>query len=304
MTAQSNENVLQSLSDRLADAVEHAGKYVVRVDDGSRLTATGIAWSADGLVVATSHGTERDDDLAIFTGDGERHAATLVGRDEESDIVLLRVSDSARLTPAELGDDNAARLGQLVIAVGRPGLGGLQATLGIVGLTREMTSAGRVEHLIGTDATLYPGFSGGPLIDVAGRVLGVNNRAFGRGQTIAIGVTLIRHVVDSLLTGGTVKRGYLGVSTQAVILPETLRTNLSVAQRNGLLVVQVAEGGPAEKAGLTLGDTLLKLNGQELDAVDDLRYRLRSTQAGETVALNFVHGGKLKEIDVVVGAVG
>ena len=300
-TNQTDNQSLETLSSQLSEVVARTAPSVVRIDDGSRLTATGMAWCADGLVVATSHGTETDDNLSIITGDGTRLSAKLVGRDDESDIALLRV-DGGDLSVLPVADESAVGIGQIALAIGRPGNFGLQATFGIVGSKQEMDSQGNVEYLIGTDATLYPGYSGGPLVDATGALIGINNRSFGRGQSIAIGATLVGHVVESLLAQGTVTRGYLGVSTQAVTLPENLRATLAIPQRVGLMVVQLAQNGPAEKAGMTIGDTILGLDGESLEDVDDLRAKLRQMQSGSTVALQIIRGGQIKDVTAELGS--
>ena len=292
---------LAALSAGLADVVAQVGPSVVRVDDGSRLTATGIVWTEGGTILTTSHGVERDDDLAVETADGTRLAATLVGRDPETDLAVLRISASG-LVPVTRADPEAVRVGQLVLALGRPGESGLSATLGIISARQDAQDAGRPEYVLHTDATLYPGFSGGPLVNVAGEVVGLTNLGFGRGMGFALGLPILAHVADALLAGGAVKRGYLGVSTQSVTLPQSLRTALGVSQEHGLLVVQVEAGGPADAAGLSLGDILLGLGGTALDDVDDLRRLLRGMAAGQAATLDIARGGAAHALTVTLGA--
>ena len=304
MTAEntsSSPSTLAALSAELANVVAGVGPSVVRVDDGSRLTATGIVWTGDGVVLTTSHGVERDDDLAVELADGTRLAATLVGRDPETDLAVLRVS-AAGLVPVTRTDPEAVRVGQLVLALGRPGESGLSATLGIISAKQDAQDAGRAEYVLHTDATLYPGFSGGPLVNVAGELVGLTNLGFGRGMGFALGLPILGHVADALLAGGAVKRGYVGVSTQSVALPQSLQTSLGVSQAHGLLVVQVETGGPADAAGLSLGDILLGLNGTALDDVDDLRRLLRGLAAGQVVTLNIARGGAAHSLMVTLGA--
>lgn len=300
MTAE-NTSTLAALSAGLADVVARVGPSVVRVDDGSRLTATGIVWAEGGIVLTTSHGVERDDDLAVVLADGTRLAATLVGRDPETDLAVLRVSASG-LVPVTRADPEAVRVGQLVLALGRPGESGLSATLGILSARQDAQDMGRPEYVLHTDATLYPGFSGGPLVNVAGEVVGLTNLGFGRGLGFALGLPILAHVAEALLAGGAVKRGYLGVSTQSVALPQSLRAALGVSQEHGLLVVQVESGGPADAAGLSLGDILLGLGGTALDDVDDLRRLLRGLAAGQGAALDIARGGAAHSLTVTLGA--
>lgn len=294
-----NGSVLAALSDELAAAVEAAGPAVVRVDDGTRLTATGIVWSADGTIVSTSHGVERDEDLVVHLGDGTRLPATRVGRDADTDVAALRVEASGlaalRRAPAE-----EARPGHIVLALGRPGDAGLQATIGIVSARMETETAGRPGYVLYTDAVLYPGFSGGPLLDVRGRGVGLNNVAYGRGRGAAVGLPVVEQVVESLLAHGQVPRGYLGIRAQGVALPDGQRAAAGVEA--GLLVVGVEPGSPAEKAGLLLGDGVLAIGGQAVDDVDALRRVLSSLRAGQSAPVRVLRGGAVREADVTLAA--
>lgn len=303
MTQETNTplSTLAALSAELSGVVARVGPSVVRVDDGSRLTATGLLWTEDGVVLTTSHGTERDDDLTVELADGTRLPAALVGRDPETDLAVLRVSASG-LRPVTKADPEAVQVGQLVLALGRPGESGLSATFGIISARQDAQDGGRPEYVLHTDATLYPGFSGGPLVNVAGEVVGMTNLSYGRGMGFALGLPILAHVADALLAGGAVKRGYLGVSTQSVALPQSLQTALAVSQERGLLVVQVESGGPADAAGLSLGDILLGLGGAALDDVDDLRRHLRGLAAGQAVTLDLARGGAAHPLTVTLGA--
>ena len=297
----SNTSTLAALSAELAGVVARVGPSVVRVDDGSRLTATGLLWSEDGVVLTTSHGVERDDDLAVELADGTRRPATLVGRDPETDLAVLRVP-AGGLSPVTQADPDAVRVGQLVLALGRPGESGLSATLGIISAKQDAQDGGRPEYILHTDAILYPGFSGGPLVNVSGEVVGLTNLGFGRGMGFALGLPILTHVAEALLAGGGVRRGYLGVSTQSVPLPSSLQTSLGLSQERGLLVVQVESGGPADAAGLSLGDILLGLGGTALDDVDDLRRHLRGLTSGQAVTLSLARGGAAHSLTVTLGA--
>jgi S1-C subfamily serine protease len=292
--------VLASLSSELASVVERVAPSVVRVEDGSRLTATGIVWSADGVILTTSHGVERDEDLAIETADGARHAATLVGRDPGTDLAALRVQATG-LPAIPRADPADVKVGHLVLAVGRPGSAGLQATIGIVSARLETERGGQVGYILHTDAVLYPGFSGGPLVDTGGRAVGVNNLMYGRGKGVAVGTPVVAHVADALLAHGRVRRGYLGVRTQLVALPEGLRQSLGLTQERALLVVQVEAGSPAEQGGLLLGDTLLGVNEETIEDADELRQLLRSLQPGQAVTLRVVRGGERRVLTVTLG---
>lgn len=290
-------NVLVSLSEGIAHAVEIVTPNVVRVDDGSRLTATGMIWSVDGVIVTTSHGVERDNGLAIEMFDGSRHAATLVGRDHDSDIAVLRVN-AVGLPAAQTAPQSEIKVGHIVTAVGRPGNYGLQATMGIISAKIESQSGGQDEYILYTDATLYPGFSGGPLVDTSGHVVGMTNRMFGRGMGVALGTPIIARIANAILTHGRVKRGYLGIGTQPVLLQPSLKQALNLAQERALLIVQVGADSPAEHGGLMIGDVLLQINHQAIQDADELR---RHLQADTIVPIQIIRGGQLQELQVKVG---
>ncbi len=289
--------ILSDLSAALAGAVEYAGRSVVRVDDGTRLTASGVIWSADGVILSTSHGVEQDEDVAIELGDGSRHAATIVGRDPDTDLAVLKVSASG-LPPISRAAADDVNVGHLALALGRPGAGGLQATIGIIGSRIESQTGGQEGYILHTDAVLYPGFSGGPLVDSSGRIVGLNNLIFGRGKGVAIGTPILNHVAGALLAHGRIHRGYLGVRTQSVAVP----ASLGLSQHGGALIVQVETGSPAQHSGVFLGDVVLGIDGTAVSDVDELRQILRARQAGDKVALRILRGGSITDIEVKLGS--
>lgn len=296
--------ILQNFSAELAGIVERAAPSIVRVDDGSRLTATGILWTADGIVATTSHGVERDEDITVELSDGRTLPAMLIGRDPDMDVALLRV-DTTGLPAAVLasveGGVPAGRIGELVVALARPGRTGLQASLGIISGRLDSQSGGQPESVLQTDATLYPGFSGGALIDMQGRVVGMTNLLFGRGKGIALSTAIVQNAANALLAHGRVRRGYLGIVTQAVTLPAGMVQASTLTQESGLLIMQVGAGSPAEQGGLMLGDTLLAVGEQTVQNVDDLRQGLRSHGASQAVALKLLRGGELRLLNVTLG---
>lgn len=294
---QGMNNELTAFSAALADVVAAVAPAVVRVDDGTRLTATGLVWES-GVVVTTSHGTERDDELFVVTHEGTRLSAQLIGRDPESDIAVLRV-DAALDPIARTKDAVEPRLGQLALALGRPGDYGLTATLGILASVQSTQTQGTPEYIVTTDADLYPGVSGGALLAADGSLIGLLNRYFGRGLGVALGTPLVARVVAALLAHGRVPRGHLGVRMQQVALPDTLRVTHSLAQEYGLLVVHVEPGSAADQAGVLLGDTLVTLDGAPLDDVSGLRDRLA---AGRAFTLEVLRGGQRTTIVGTAGA--
>ena len=292
-------NLLLDLSNGLADAVQTAGQSIVRVDARQRMPASGIAWSSD-LVVTAHHVVESDDSISIGLPDGSQASASLVGRDPTIDLVLLRVSGAALTPPAWL-EDSDLRVGQLALALGRPGRT-VQATLGVISALGDgwrTGAGGQIDRYLQTDVVMYAGFSGGPLVDVSGRVAGLNSSALARGVSVTLPSATVRRVVETLLAHGKVRRGYLGVSTQRIRLPGQAAEQ--VGQETGLLVNQVVEGGPAEAAGLFLGDTILAVAGEPVRHHDDLLARLSDDRVGAAVPFRILRGGQVIEISVVIG---
>ena len=292
--------ILSNLSDALAAAVETAGKSVVRVEGRRRLAASGIVWSSDGVVVTAHHVVEQDSDIAIGLPDGSSAKARLVGRDPTTDIAVLRLQAS-NLTPASWAETSELRVGHLVLALGRPGEK-MMATFGIVSaLSKDWRTpaGGKLDYYLQTDVVMYPGFSGGPLVDVSGRILGLNSSALLRGISVTVPAISLRQTVEALLAHGRVRRGYLGVGAQTVRLPAALAAQLN--QETGLLLGSVEAGSPAEQAGLFMGDTIVTLDGQPVRHLDDLLALLSGDRAGKTASVRIVRGGQAMEISVVIG---
>ena len=285
-----------AFSGEAARIVQSAAQSLVRVDDGSRLTATGVIWH-DGIVVTTSHGLEQDDNLSVVLADNSRHDAQLIGRDNDTDLAVLRLQKTG-LAAIKQAEGDGPPVGSIALAVARPGDMGLTATLGLVSSRIDTETAGNAEYIVSTDAVLYPGFSGGVLIGADGTLIGLLNRGFGRGMGVALGTPLVERVVQTLVAHGRIPRGYLGVRTQLVALPDALRAAQNIEQARGLLVAQVELGSPAEAGGLFLGDTLLAINGQAVHDVGDLRQHLH---AGQTVTLRVLRGGAVQEMTAQVG---
>lgn len=285
-------------STHLADAVERVGPAVVLVNGRPRYPASGTVCAPD-LVVAADHAVERDDDLAVETHNGRALDARLVGRDPATDLAVLRVPglDVPAAAPA-----GPVRVGQLVLAVGRPTGQGPMASVGVVSAVGGPLRTGRgtvLEQFIRTDATPYPGFSGGPLVDGSGAVVGVLTTGLVRGVGLAVPVGTAWRIAEALARDGVVKRGYLGVGTQPVRIPATQRPE-GVAE-HGLLVVTVAPGSPAEQGGLLVGDILVALDGHALADVEDLQALLAGDRVGATLPLEVIRGGARTTLQVTVG---
>ncbi|HYO88172.1 MAG TPA: trypsin-like peptidase domain-containing protein [Candidatus Limnocylindrales bacterium] len=293
-------NVLESLSADMAQAVERAGSSLVRIQARRRQSATGIVWSADGLIVTAHHVVEREEGIRIGLPDGSQTTAVLVGRDPTTDIAVLR-AESSGLTPAAWAELDEVRVGHLVLAVGRPDAG-VQATLGVIsaldGGWRTM-AGGAVDAYVQTDVVMYPGFSGGALVGANGACIGMNSSALVRGVSVTLPAATLRRVADSLKVHGRVKRGFLGVNAQGVRLPQSLAEKLG--QETGLLLAAVEQGSPAELGGLMVGDILVAVDGQAVRQMDDLMAALSGDRVGKTVPVTYVRGGQPAEATVAVG---
>jgi serine protease DegQ len=298
-----NMDTLTALSDGMADAVENVAASVVRVNGRRRRSGSGVV-IAQNTVLTASHVLEREEDLSVETADGRTLSARFAGRDHSSDLAVLNVEglEIEPVTPAE-GD---ARVGQISLAVGSHSRGeGPRATLGVVsavgGPVRSRRGP-RLERYIQTDATPYPGFSGGPLIDARGNVLGILVSGWGRGAAFAIPADIAWRTAGTLSERGSVKRGYLGILSQPVRLPDG--QSLGLTQRGGLLVVGVEDGSPAGRGGLIVGDILATLDGQPVEDTDDLLVLLAGDRVGSPVPVKLVRGGELTEAEITVGERG
>ena len=296
-------DVLQAVSAALVETVAAAEPAVVRVDARRRLGATGIVWSSDGVIVTAAHVVERDHDIAIGLAGGQTAPATLLGRDGAIDLAVLRTEARGLRAPAwaEPGD---LAVGGLVLALGRTS-DRLLATLGIISALDEgwtTPQGGQIDHYLQTDAVMYPGFSGGPLIDAQQRVAGLNSSSLVSGLNLALPAPTVRRAVEALLSGRPVRRGYLGITAQPVPLPDVVRERLG--QETGLLLTHVEPRSPAEKSRLIQGDTLVTLNGRPVRSLADLQAVLSGEQVGERVPAKVVRAGAVQDLNITIGERG
>ena len=301
-TTLSSSSLLASVSDELAGAVERAGSAVVTVDGRRRHPASGIVWSADGLVATANHVVERDEEIEIGLPDGRSIAADLVGRDPGSDLALLRIaaSDVAPLPRSDV----EPRVGHIALAIARPGPSGVMASLGVVSAVAgplRFRGGGALDRYVQADVAMLPGFSGGPLVDSVGNLIGLNSSTLGRAGQLTVLAPTIDATVATLLQHGRVRRGYLGVGAQGVRLPESLARALDNGQELGLLIVSVEAGGPADTAGLMLGDVILAVDGTVVGQVEQLQEQLSGDRVGKSIPILIARGGEPREIPVTVG---
>jgi S1-C subfamily serine protease len=294
-----NTHLLRTLSDQMADAVERINTALVVVNGRQRQPASGIVYG-ENLVLTAAHVLERDREITIQTHDGRKLPATLVGRDPGSDLALLRVPNlnlAAATASTEL-----ARVGQLIIALGRDDEDGPMASVGIVSSVGGPLRTERgivLEKFIQTDAISYPGFSGGPLIDTQGAVKGILTTGLINGAVLAIPMTIASVLADTLLKQGTIKRGYLGIASQLIDIPTGQRAGRS--QEHGLLLVRVDDDSPAQHGGLLLGDILITLDGHAIKDAEDLQLLLTGERVDKTIPVEVIRGNALQTVQVKIG---
>lgn len=291
-------STLTELSNSLAAAVQTAGASIVSVHARRRFPSSGVLVKP-GLVLTASHAVEFDE-IKVVLPDGEELSAELLGRDPHSDLAVLKLS-AAKGTPAQVNED--PQVGQLALAVGRPGAEGPQASFGVIsaiGGPLRNRAGGLLESYLRTDAIPYPGFSGGPLADVEGRVLGINTSGLGFGASLAIPAKLAWKIAASIEEHGGVKRGYLGVRSQWVEIPAEHAQDLGREQAGGLLVVSIEPNSPAASAGVIVGDLIVGFAGQPVADHDDLLVQLNSGVVGKPADMQLLRGGKPQTVQVTV----
>ena len=293
---------LLALSNSLADTVEQAGSAVVAVNAGNRVSPSGIHWR-NGIIVTSDESLQRYDDITITLSNGSTVPVTLVGHDSSTDIAVFKL-ENLEIPVAKVGDAKTLKVGHLVLGLARGSEGDLRAAMGAVsvvsGAWRSM-NGGKIDQFIRPDITLYSGFAGGPLVDAAGNVVGMNTSGR-RGTALTIPTTTVDRIVNQLVAKGRISKGYLGVGMQPVRLPNNLKTALNLSSATGVIVVNVEPSGPADNAGVLLGDVLVTLDGANVSDTGDVLALLNgSDRIGKLVKTQVIRGGVLVELDIVVG---
>jgi S1-C subfamily serine protease len=297
--ATTETQVLRILSNQMADAVERVSPALVLVNGRQRQPASGVVYAQD-LILTADHVLEREEDLTIQTHDARTLPAQFAGRDPATDLAVLRVTNLG-LNPIVAAAE-AARVGQLVLAVGRSSSEGPMASAGIVSAIGGPLRTGRggtLEHYIRTDATPYPGFSGGPLIDAQGGVLGITTTGLVSNVALAVPTSIAWSIAETLVQQGYIKRGYLGISSQVVYLPAAQRVGRT--QEHGLLIVKVDDDSPAQKGGLMLGDILVGIDGQTITDTEELLALLTNNRVGKAIPVEVIRGNTLQTLQITVG---
>jgi len=283
-------NELAAFSAELAAITARAGDAVAAVHARPRFPSSGVRWHP-GVIVTAEHTVRREEEITVTLPGGKTVPATLAGTDPGTDIAVLKAEWDGP-APANAGDPAA---GNLALAIGRSPDSGVNATLGIVSAISgswRTWRGGRLDRYIRLDLTLYPGSSGGLVVDVAGEAIGMATSVLSRIAGLAIPASTIDRVVDEILLRGHVARGYLGVGLQPVELPD---------HRKGLIVLSVGEDGPAAKAGVLVGDILVSLDGAALAEPEDVQRVLEARAIGQSVEAAAVRGGELRKFAVAIG---
>ena len=295
---QQNQTVWSALSKKIAETIEAVEDSIVTVHGGGRSTSSGVVWRP-GVVVTVRHGLRRTDSLQVAHRGEPVHAA-LAGSDAGTDLAVLSVETDA---PAQTGGATPARVGELVLSVGRSGLGDISASAGIIarlGSGWRTWRGGQMDSLIRPDLQLYVGQSGSALVNESRQVLGINSTALARNAVITVPTATIDRVVDAILERGHVPRPYLGAAMQAVPVPEGLRSQFGQGVDEALLVLHVEANAPAAVAGILVGDLLLSVDGQEVHNVHAVQHQISSLKVGDPVAVAVIRGGVKMDLKVIL----
>ncbi len=288
--------ILQTISGEIERIAESAGRSVVSVGSGHG-NGSGIAWD-EHTVVTASHVVRGAEEVTVGTEDGRKLSAKVTGRLRRSDIAVLTVEEP--LTPIQKGDSDGLKAGQFVLALANPFAARASVTSGIVtGANRSLGGwwGMTIENAVITDARVNPGYSGGPLVDASGRMIGMNVAYFSK-RGIAVPVNTISKVVKRLAEGQPFRRAFLGIVSNPVALPDEVSSDQRVGQEAGVMVLSVEEGTPAKQSGLAFGDVLLRFNGKSVSSSEDLASLLSEEAIDQKAKLSVLRGGNVVELEI------
>ena len=306
------KSALVSLSEEIENVADKVSQSVVSVHSRTRGNGSGVVWSSDGLIVTCSHIVRKLDELEVSLSNGKSFPAKVIGNDPYSDIALLKIqangkNDSISLNPIEIGDSENLKAGQFVLALANPFGEYPSITEGII--TSERSSLGGsqcgaiTDNIVITDARLNPGYSGGPLVDVEGKMIGLN-AAYVSSRGIAIRASKVRNITDQLAKDGAIKIAYLGIVTDEISLPSEVGAQLEPSQEEGLILLSVEKDSAAKKAGLLMGDIIVKFDDEPITDIHDLRRQLlKQDVIGKSVKIVIIRGEKKSELTLTPGEV-
>ncbi len=292
-------NVLTALSQDLSGAIAQASESLVAINGRRRMSSSGVHWQT-GIIVTAEHTLKRDEEIAVTWADGTTANASLIGRDGGTDLAVLRVETHQPI--AQTADLETLQVGNLVLAIARSPESGVNASMGVIsalGGSWRSWHGGQIDRFIRPDLTLYPGFSGGALIDTQSRVIGINT-AGPRHWTLTIPAPTVQRVVDQLVNRGRIARGYLGLGMQLVQLPESLKSSLQLTG-GGVIVVSVEANGPSDRAGVLIGDVIVSLADQPVSDIRDVHALLDPDRVGQALTAQIIRAGALMQLTITVG---
>jgi S1-C subfamily serine protease len=312
----SDDAILDAYSKTVTSAVEKVSPSVVsisiiqrsydrrapHVTEGYIATGSGFIFTPDGFILTNSHVVNRSDKIEAVLSDGRRYAASLIGDDPHSDLAVIRIN-ADDLVSTEFDDSSKIRVGQLAIAIGNPYGFECTVTTGVISaLGRSLRSkTGRlIDNVIQTDAALNPGNSGGPLVNSRGKVIGVNTAIIvpAQGICFAIGINTAEFIAGRLIKDGRIKRGYIGVGGQNIILYRKTVLENKLSSNAGVLVAHVEAHSPASRIGLTIGDVIIGLNEHEIKNIDDLHRALTEEETGQKAILTIIRQNRKLSLDI------
>lgn len=298
MTGTEGMQLLQSFSNAVTELAENVSPSVVNVNAGGR-GGTGMVWSADGLVVTASHVIGHSVTPTVTLGGGKEFVAKVIGRDPYADVALLKV-EAAGLSPVKPGGADGIKVGQFVLALANTSGNKVSATSGMITSHRRSMRGFwgvMIEDAVVSDTKLNPGYSGGPLVDAAGNLLGMNVAYFA-GRGVAVSVEALKETIEKISRDGRVKKGFLGVVVEPIELPNELAETSDVGQEEGLLVRSVEAASPAKAAGVTMGDIILKLGDARATDEFELHKALTAEVVGRSVTLRVLRAERVTDLKI------
>ncbi|HVP23675.1 MAG TPA: trypsin-like peptidase domain-containing protein [Conexivisphaerales archaeon] len=293
--------ILQSFSDAISAVAEGVSPHVVRVASDHGL-GTGVVWSPEGYVITCDHIVGRLGEVEVTTADGTTRKGMVVGRDRDTDIAVVKVEGDG-LSPIAVADSSGVKVGQFVMAFANPAGRQPGLTSGILTSVNGQIgrwAGGLQGTLLLTDARLNPGYSGGPLVDAGGRMIGLDVAYFAR-RGVAIPANAVKEVAEKLLKDGKIKRAFLGIVTEDIELPEAIASRKDIGQERGMLVMSVETGSPAKKAGLALGDVIIGIGDLKVEDHPSLKGALRDDAIGRPTELTVLRAETITKLKVVPG---
>lgn len=293
-------DVLKSISDATSGLVQKLAKSIVSVNSGMS-RGTGVVLNKEGYIITCTHAIAGSGRVKV--GNGQKTLeARVVGSDPYNDITVLKTERNPDFQPIEMGDSSMLNTGQFVLALANPfNRQQPTATTGIItnpdGTLRGLRGIA-MENIIATDAKLNPGFSGGPLVDAEGKLIGINT-AYVWSRGIAIPVDKVKAIVDRLTSGRVIRKAYLGIVANSVAIPREITEQIGLDQDSGVMIFSVERGSPAKKAGLTMGDVVVGFNGKNVINFYDLPTLLAEDVIGKQVRITIIRREKLLELNII-----